>query len=679
MAEAAPDRSLSFPLNHRWVTFLAAALLVLHFALAVGSKRHESTTADELIHLTAGYSYWRNDDYRLHPDNGNLTQRWIALPLWLKGATFPPLADNPYWRVSDVYVIGHEFFYETGEDHFPRLMIARGMVALFSVGLGLLIFTWSRRLFGAAGGLVSLGFYAFAPAFLAHGALATSDVCASFLLLAAAGAWWRQLHRGGAGTWMASALLFGLALVAKNSGVLLLPVMFATGLARAWAATPLVLAGRTFSTRLKKLGAIAGSLLGHGAVAALVIWTCYGFRYSAFNPALPEAVQFIRPWSDFAASPGLANRAIQSVRAAHLLPEAYLYGFAYTFDTVKLRGAFLNGEYSVTGWPSYFLWTAALKSTVPFLLGVAVGLGLLLRRWLRGTAAQLRQDLYLTLPLLALFTVYWISALGSHLNIGERHILPTYPPLFIALGALGAGGWLASRRWLATAALALLLAWHAGSAARIAPHFLAYFNELAGGPENGRFHLTDSSLDWGQDLPGLKDWLSAHAGAEPVYLSYFGTGEPGYYGIQARRLAFLNNFKFEPVLEKLEPGTYCISATILSQVYGPAEGRWTPADEAEYQRLRALEPLLADYSRDPQRRAELERSAPAGHWQVALQKYDALRVARLCQYLRVRHPDAQVGYSIYIYRLSAEEIAATIAGPVSALSELVEKAAPPPP
>ncbi|HVT73985.1 MAG TPA: glycosyltransferase family 39 protein [Lacunisphaera sp.] len=657
------------------MAFLAAILLALHFTLAVGSKRHESTTADELIHVTAGYSYWKNNDYRLHPENGNLTQRWIALPLWLAGATFPPLEGNAYWRISDFHVLGHEFFYETGEDHFPRLMRARGMVALLSVGLGLLIFLWSRRLFGDPGGLISLGFYAFAPAFLANGALATSDVGIAFFLLAAAGAWWRHLHRGDGGAWAASALLFGLAQVVKYSGVLLLPVMAATGLVRAVAPAPLTLAGRTFATRWAKLAAIGLSLLAHGAVGVLVIWTCYGFRYSAFNPALPGALQFIRPWSDFTGTPGLMNEAIQAARAWHLLPEAYLYGFAYTLETVRVRAAFLNGEYSNTGWPSYFLWTAILKSTVPFLLGCGLGAGLLLRRWLTGTAERMRQDLYRTLPLAALFVVYWISALTSHLNIGERHLLPAYAPLFIALGGLGAlaaGGWL--RRWAVGAGLALLLAWHVGSAARIAPHFLAYFNELAGGPGHGRFHLTDSSLDWGQDLPGLKDWLASHAGSDPVYLSYFGAGEPGYYGIHARRLAFLNNFKFLPVLEKLEPGTYCISATILTQVYGPGQGRWTPVEEAEYQRLRILEPLLADYSRNPQRRAELERNAPAVHWQIALQRYDELRLARLCQYLRVRPPDADIGYSIYLYRLTAEEIAGATAGPVSALSALVEKA-----
>ena len=37
------------------------------------------------------------------------------------------------------------------------------------------------------------------------------------------------------------------------------------------------------------------------------------------------------------------------------------------------------------------------------------------------------------------------------------------------------------------------------------PNYLAYFNLLAGGPAHGYQHLADSSLDWGQDLPALRE------------------------------------------------------------------------------------------------------------------------------------------------------------------------------
>jgi len=220
------------PQAKAWTAAAVALLLALHFALAVCSKLHESTTSDELVHLTGGYTYWKFNDYRIHPENGNLPQRWVALPAWLAGSKFPGL-DQEYWRKSDSWVMGHEFFYETGEDHFPKLMAARAMTALLSVALGALVFLWSRRLFGTAGGFVSLLFFTFSPTLLAHGGLATSDVCMALFMLASVGAWWRHLRNPGAAGFALSAVLFGLACVAKFSAPLIPPMLLLCAVAHA--------------------------------------------------------------------------------------------------------------------------------------------------------------------------------------------------------------------------------------------------------------------------------------------------------------------------------------------------------------------------------------------------------------------------------------------------------------
>lgn len=66
----------------------------------------------------------------------------------------------------------------------------------------------------------------------------------------------------------------------------------------------------------------------------------------------------------------------------------------------------------------------------------------------------------------------------------------------------------------------------------IAPHQLSYFNELVGGPDGGRFHLNDSNIDWGQNLPALKRWYDAHPEARPLHLAYFGMLDPRMMGIE---------------------------------------------------------------------------------------------------------------------------------------------------
>ena len=73
----------------------------------------------------------------------------------------------------------------------------------------------------------------------------------------------------------------------------------------------------------------------------------------------------------------------------------------------------------------------------------------------------------------------------------------------------GSTSWLAARRWPALACLVLVsIGLFAGESLWRWPNYLAYFNQLAGGPSHGYRHLVDSSLDWGQDLPALNNgWL----------------------------------------------------------------------------------------------------------------------------------------------------------------------------
>jgi hypothetical protein len=64
------------------------------------------------------------------------------------------------------------------------------------------------------------------------------------------------------------------------------------------------------------------------------------------------------------------------------------------------------------------------------------------------------------------------------------------------------------------------LTWSATSCLWLYPHTTTYFNELVGGPWGGPRYLSDSNLDWGQDLLHLKRWLDKHPQAKPLGFSY---------------------------------------------------------------------------------------------------------------------------------------------------------------
>ncbi len=180
--------------------------------------------------------------------------------------------------------------------------------------------------------------------------------------------------------------------------------------------------------------------------------------------------------------------------------------------------SFLMGDLSRNGWWYYLLAAFFLKTPIPLLLCFAVALFQIGAKVMRRSITM--DDLVLWLPVLA-FLVFFSVARRS---IGLRYVLPIYPFVFV----LAAGAVLQLRK--AAYVMALPLVWYVSAAAATWPHYLAYFNEFAGGSANGYRYLVDSNLDWGQDLKGLKAFMDSK-GIDRVYLSYFGSDSPERYGI----------------------------------------------------------------------------------------------------------------------------------------------------
>ncbi len=599
-------------------TFLAGpwpvmVLLVFHFALGLSAASRKSLTFDEITHLSSGYSYWATNDYRMDPESGNWPQRWAALPVWLHGYRFPSL-DDPAWQMGDQWTAADKFFHASGNDADAMMLRGRAMIGLLSVALGLLVYLWSRQLFGPIGGLISLTLYAFSPTTLSHGFLFTADLSTALFFTAAIWALWGLLRRISWFTLSASCLTLAGLLLSKFSGVLIIPMGALLVVVRLVNPEPLELSlgrRREIQGRLQQLAVLLGVMIIQIVIVALLIWISYGCRYSRIQSAAgPEAgVTPLEVLLNQTRDIGFTRPFVQFAQEHHLLPEAYLYGYTFTMLTAQQRQAFLNGDFSIHGWFTYFPYALLVKTPLEVfvvLIFAAAGVWFFSRsvkakaqRKKSASAPTAAQALgwYSVAPLLILFSVYWLFSLTSHLNIGHRHLLPTYPAMFILAGA--AAVWFqtpaksaaeASRRKAVLAArlvIAASLVLAASEALLCWPNYLAYFNFLAGGPQNGYKHLVDSSLDWGQDLKGLKQWLDEHPDdAQHVYLSYFGTASPEYYGIQATMLpGFFNHYQ-PHVPEPLTAGTYCISATLLQGVYVPFPGKWNALFENLYQRCR---------------------------------------------------------------------------------------------
>lgn len=635
-----------------------AVLLVAYVVLAMAGSLDKSPAYDETAHLTAGVAYWRFDDYRLQPENGNLPQRWIALPVVLSGRYRFPTTNQPAWLSSDVWALGDQFGHELGNDLGGMLLRGRGMVALLGAALGLVVYLWSRELFGEAGGLISLTLCTLCPTMRAHGQLMTSDMAAALLLTLSVCSIWGLLHRVTAGRVVGGTLAIAALFLTKATAVLVIPMALAMVIVWLSAGGPIVLdlggrgvKPRTVGTLAGRASVVAGLMAGCVAVTVGMVWVACGLRYSAFSDG-STAARFYR-YRSLVTAAGLAGAPggiLRRLGEHRLLPESFLYGIAYVLAHTS-RAAFLDGEYSLNGWRRYFPYCLLVKTPLP-LFGILAAAAA--SWWPRRGDRRGPSLVYRATPLWVLLGVYWAVAIQSRLNIGHRHILPTYPAMFILAG--GSAVWLGRRHPIAKVLVFGLLAWFAIESARSYPHDLAYFNEIVGRRQGYR-HLVDSNLDWGQDLPGLKRWLDEHnrpgAGRRAVHLAYFGKGRPESYGIHAVRLPLLS--VKDPVPPPLKGGIYCIGATSLQGLYARYPGRWNRDYEARYRTaLAEIQQPAAD---------EMEA-------RLLSENYQCLRTARLMAFLRHREPLDEIGYSILIYDLTNEDVRIALTGPPAELDEL---------
>ncbi len=261
------------------------------------------------------------------------------------------------------------------------------------------------------------------------------------------------------------------------------------------------------------------------------------------------------------------------------LPRDYVLGLDAQLHVMEgQHPVFLDGQWSTHGFRSYYVKTLVYKLPHAVHLMVLLALLSLLER--TESSLQRRRALWVLIP----FVVLLALASFSNMQLGIRYVLPALPflYLFAAQAAVAGGNAEGSRRNVFFGALAVGVLLSV-SALRFHPHHLAYFNELAGGPLLGRWHLLDSNLDWGQDLDRLARYLSEHGNSE-IGLAYFGTVPPARLGI---------HYHLPPTFRP-RPGRYAVSVNLLMgrpyAVRAP-DGRLVPCGLEAFGYFRFFEPV----------------------------------------------------------------------------------------
>ncbi len=597
-----PRRHLIINLSYfmKIVNTAAFVLLAIFTVLAVTSMWNDSANYDERIHLPAGYSYITQRDMRLNPEHPPLIKNLSALPLLFMKINFPyksggwntPLSSEinrtPSWQ-TDVQ-FGNDLLYYSGNDAQNMMRYGRIPIILIGVILGFYVWRFTKELWGDLAGIIALTFYSFSPTVLAHTRLVTTDVAAAAAFFISFYYLYHWLRAPTQRNLWVFGIVFGLALLAKFSTFLLIPIY------------GLVILIWALAQQQKKLFWITkyiGGFIFALIIAYSVVGTVYAYHVWNYQPEKQQIdTAFIL--STFGFKPLVDFNVLLSGTPYIRAWGQYLLGLLMVVQRSSGGNTtYYLGDISAEGARLYFPVVYLIKEPLAYVLMVLFGLFLTLGHCVRHCREQsikywwrdfigLIKNNPAEMGMILIILVYWTFSIRSRLNIGVRHILPTIPFIY-ALTARQIAAWIKGNiterisdyrgfwqllglywgRIKRSVLIALLFFWAILTVLFVYPSFLTYFNEIAGGPDNGQEWVVDSNLDWGQDISRLARFIEKN-NIKGIKMDYF-SGAPAEYYIKTAKIESFNR-------EIPQKGWLAVSATIYM---GACKGDKIPCSYSE--------------------------------------------------------------------------------------------------
>ncbi|MGD0464022.1 MAG: hypothetical protein ABSB74_16190 [Tepidisphaeraceae bacterium] len=581
----------------RVISLAACSLLLAAFALlAWTAQLDKCATFDEPLHFLGAWVQTHYDDFRVNPEDPPLWKFYLAAGTDKSALKMDRHTD--LWNLMldnlpapALHYAVRTMYQTPGNQPDWLLRAGRARMLLVAVLLGVTIAWWAWRLGGPFAAVVATAAFSLDPNFLAHSPLIKNDVAITLVLVLVMATVWLLGERATLLRCAALFLLVGVALTTKFSGLLALPMIAIALTGRALIPKPWPFLKWTLQTRLSRSSAAAAVLLSCALLGYVLVWACYGFRFSpspdsgqrfdyalllqycAENemivsqdppPIYPTNTQ-LREWVN-QWKPDLTASAVQFADRHKLFPQAWLFGFLFTYASSLARRCFLSGNIGIGGWWYYFPLAMVFKTPLATLAGFGLAGMVLTRR----RSAAVRDWWPIAATLVA--PIFYIAvAMRSHLDIGLRHIFPVYPFLFVFLGVTAAAafrrrpkitGWIVSLLFLGL--LAETVAAY--------PDYIPFFNVAAGGSRGGLALLGDSNIDWGQDLPALADWQRDHPDRQ-LYLCRLGLPDPRYYHLHYIQMTGSQMPAPDQTIPSGLSPIYAISAAALQGPYMPLRQR----------------------------------------------------------------------------------------------------------
>lgn len=493
---------------------------------------------DEPAYLASGISHWQFGRFELCRVSPPLVRLVAAIPVQLVNPNLNWGNFNTTPGQRHEHSVGRDFLLVNGSCSFWLFTLGRWACIPFSLIGAWVCYKWAKELFGVSSAFAALLLWCFSPNILAHAQQLTPDIGVTALSLATCYAFWKWTQSPTKLQASIAGGILGLAVLAKTNAVALYPALMLGTLIY------------SFVTRQIKPWKVFSHLLIAFVISIYVINLGYGFDGSFKK--LGNYEFFSNTFGSSEGSNRFDDTMLESIPVP--LPSAFLEGIDLQrrdFENKDAsRSTYFRGEWYERGWWWYYFYVIAVKVPIGIWILVLIGSFVLIFCKLPHRIDSL---CYLVIPGAMLFALACSQTGFGH---SFRYVLPAFPyALIIASAAMYHT---ASRSQYFISRVAIT--WFLISSIYVFPHSLSYFNEIAGGPTNGHFHLLDGNVDWGQDYLYIRDWIEANPKKTPLYVAYWG----------CLPLEGMGNNLEMPIFEADDPipsGWYLISVNHLRQEY----------------------------------------------------------------------------------------------------------------
>lgn len=470
--------------KNRHISLIVISLLLCFSAQVSLEIITKSPTIDEPTEIFAGYANLKIGRIVYLLGHPPLIRTIAALPLLFMPLKYESTQEHEPGMSTD-YVDTHfrglGFLDENTENGKDKLIIysSRAMVMLLSVLLGVFIFVWAHELYGIKAGIFALFLFSFEPNLIAHSGLVTTDAGVTVVILITFYFLYKYVKTEGRMHLIVCGVFFGLSLLAKHTSFVVVPAILLL----------LFIGLEVKPKKDSRVAVISRKILLAGVSFGLIVLIAF---------------------TVVAASSGFKDLMVHEICLKKLLPLDVTLPlivpeyYSKDLDVVFSIGSeghhpnYLMGQHRSGVWWYLPLVAFLVKTPIPF----SLFFGVMLVKFSLQPHKKLRvEELFLLVPLATI--VFFFSFISSK-TLALRYILSAFP--FIIIFSSNIVNFAFERKLLGKVVV-LLSIWYVVSAVSIAPHYLAYFNELVGGPINGHKYLVDSNLDWGQDNWLLDDYV----------------------------------------------------------------------------------------------------------------------------------------------------------------------------